>query len=48
MVTQAQRDLLAARINEVQAVVDYLTALVDFYHLEGSLLQNRGIVVSAK
>ena len=48
LVTQAQRDLLAARIAEVRAVVDYLTAVVEFYRLEGSLLENRGIVVSAK
>jgi outer membrane protein TolC len=43
MVAQAQRDLLLSRINEVEAVVDYLKALVDFYRLEGSLLARRGI-----
>ncbi|HDR14044.1 MAG TPA: TolC family protein, partial [Desulfobacteraceae bacterium] len=43
LVAQAQRDLLVSRINEVEAVVDYLKALVDFYRLEGSLLERRGI-----
>jgi len=42
-VAQAQRDLLVSRINEVQAVVNYLKALVSFYRLEGSLLVRRGI-----
>ena len=42
-VAQAQRDLLVSRINEVQAVVNYLKALIDFYRLEGSLLERRGI-----
>ncbi|MFZ7128128.1 MAG: TolC family protein [Desulfobacterales bacterium] len=42
-VAQAQRDLLVARINEVEAVVSYLKALTDFYRLEGSLLERRGI-----
>ncbi len=42
-VAQAQRDLLASRISEVQAVVNYLKALISFYRLEGSLLERRGI-----
>ena len=42
-VAQAQRDLLISRISEVQAVVNYLKALVNFYRLEGSLLERRGI-----
>jgi outer membrane protein len=42
-VAQAQRDLLESRINEVQAVVNYLKALVSFYRMEGSLLERRGI-----
>ena len=42
-VAQAQRDLLVSRIDEVQAVVNYLKALIDFYRLEGSLLERRGI-----
>jgi outer membrane protein len=47
-VSQAQRDLLAARINEVRALVNHLKAQVEFYLLEGTLLEKRGIVVSAK
>jgi len=42
-VAQAQRDLLVSRINEVQAVVNYLKALVAFYRFEGSLLVRRGV-----
>ena len=44
LVTQAQRDLLAARISEVQSIVNYLKSLTNFYRLEGSLLERRGIV----
>ncbi|MBW2593529.1 MAG: TolC family protein [Deltaproteobacteria bacterium] len=47
-VAQAQRDLLASRINEVQAVVNYLKALVSFYRLEGSLLERRGITAPGR
>ena len=43
IVAQAQRDLLSSRINEVQAVVNYLEALINFYRQEGSLLERRGI-----
>jgi outer membrane protein TolC len=43
LVAQVQRDFLASRINEVQAVVNYLKALTDFYRLEGSLLMSRAI-----
>jgi outer membrane protein len=42
-VAQAQRDLLLNRINEVSAVVNYLKALTEFYRLEGTLLERRGI-----
>ncbi len=42
-VAQAQRDLVASRISEVQAVVGYLKALVDLYRVDGSLLARRGI-----
>jgi outer membrane protein len=45
-VAQAQRDHLQSRIEEVQAVVNYLKALIDFYRLEGSLLERRGIKTS--
>jgi outer membrane protein TolC len=43
LVNIAQRDLLSSRVAEVQAVVNYLKALVDLYRLEGSLLERRGI-----
>jgi outer membrane protein len=43
LVAQAQRDLLASQISEVQAVVANLKAWVEFYRLEGSLLERRGI-----
>jgi outer membrane protein len=43
LVAQAQRDLLASQIAEIQAVANYLKALVSLYRLEGSLLQRRGI-----
>jgi outer membrane protein TolC len=43
LVAQAQRDLVASRIAEIEAVVDYLKALVELYRLEGSLLQRRGL-----
>ena len=43
LVAQAQRDLLVSRIAEVQAVANYLTALVDLYLKDGSLLERRGI-----
>jgi outer membrane protein len=43
LVSQAQRDLLSSQIAEVQAVANYLKALVELYRLEGSLLERRGI-----
>ena len=43
LVAQAQRDLLASRLDEVRAVIDYLKALTNFYRLEGTLLVHRGI-----
>ncbi len=43
LVAQAQRDLLASQIAEIQAFANYLKALVSLYGLEGSLLQRRGI-----
>jgi hypothetical protein len=32
-----------SRINEVQALANYLTALIDLYQKDGSLLERRGI-----
>ncbi|RPI62844.1 MAG: TolC family protein, partial [Planctomycetaceae bacterium] len=43
LVAQAQRDLVSAQINEVQAQVAYLKSLVDLHLLDGSLLERRGI-----
>ena len=43
LVAQAQRDLVASQIAEIQAVANYLKALVSLYRMEGSLLQRRGI-----
>jgi outer membrane protein TolC len=44
LVAQAQRDLLSSRISEIEAIVNYLTSLIDLYLLEGSLLERRGIM----
>ena len=43
MVAQAQRDLLATIIREVQVIVEYQKALVTLYLAEGSLLERRGV-----
>ena len=43
LVAQAQRDLLVSRIAEVQALANYLKALIDLYRLDGSLLERRCI-----
>mgnify|MGYP005848218673 CR=1 FL=1 len=44
LVAQAQRDLLQAQINEVDAIINHRIALVNLYLAEGSLLERRGIV----
>jgi outer membrane protein TolC len=43
LVAQAQRDLVSSQLDEIQAVVNYLKAIVELYRLEGSLLERRGI-----
>jgi outer membrane protein TolC len=43
LVGQAQRDFVASQIAEIEALTNYLKALVALYRLEGSLLQRRGI-----
>jgi outer membrane protein len=43
LVAQAQRDLLASQIAEIDAIVQYRIALVDLFLAEGSLLERRGI-----
>jgi outer membrane protein TolC len=48
LVSQAQRDALQARINEVEAIVNYFKALIEFYRLEGTLLERRGIEAPGK
>jgi outer membrane protein len=48
LVAQAQRDLLSAQIDEVQAVVNYSKAIVELYRLEGSLLERRGIAAPGR
>lgn len=44
-ITQAQRDLLASQVAEVEALVDVRKALVRLYRLEGTLLRRRGIAI---
>lgn len=41
LVAQAQRDLVASQIGEIQAITNYFKALVSLYRLEGSLLSRR-------
>jgi outer membrane protein TolC len=48
LVAQAQRDLLASRIAEVEAVVNYRIALIELYLVEGSLLERRGVRIEAQ
>ena len=43
LVAQAQRDLVASQIAEIESFANYLKALVSLYRLEGTLLQRRGI-----
>jgi len=43
LVAQAQRDLVASQIAEIQSFANYLKALVALYRLEGSLLSRRGV-----
>jgi len=43
LVAQAQRDLLASQLVEVQSIANYLKALTDLYRQEGSLLERRGV-----
>jgi outer membrane protein len=47
LVSQAQRDLLASQIAEVEAVIAYRQALVSLYLAEGSLLARRGLHIGA-
>jgi outer membrane protein TolC len=48
LVAQAQRDLLISRIAEVQALANYIKALVNLYQQDGSLLERRGIAAPGR
>lgn len=48
LVAQAQRDLLASQIDEVEALVTYRDALIRLYLAEGSLLGRRGIAIGTE
>ncbi len=48
LVARAQRDLVASRIAEVEAVINYSKAMVSFYRLEGTLLIRRGIAAPGR
>lgn len=48
MVAQAQRDLLASKIDEQQARVQARLALLELYVTEGSLLERRGITTAVR
>jgi outer membrane protein TolC len=48
LVAQAQRDLLVSRIAEVEALANYLKALIDLYRQDGSLLERRGIAAPGR
>ncbi len=43
LAAQAQTDLVASQIAEIEAVVNYLKSLVNLHRMEGSLLDRRGI-----
>lgn len=46
-VLQAQRDLTNAQNSELQALLDYRTALVEFDRLQGTTLSRAGIIIGA-
>ncbi len=48
LVAQAQRDLVESQNSEIQAVVNHIKALIEFYRLEGSLLERRGVAVPGR
>ena len=48
LVAQAQRDLLVSRIAEVEALANYIKALIYLYQQDGSLLERRGIVAPGR
>ena len=48
LVAQAQKELLISRIGEVQALANYIKALINLYQQDGSLLERRGIVAPGR
>jgi outer membrane protein TolC len=48
LVAQAQRDLLASQIAEVETLVTYREARIRLYLAEGSLLGRRGVKVGGE
>ena len=48
LVAQAQKDLLVSRIAEVEALANYIKALINLYNQDGSLLERRGIVAPGR
>ncbi len=48
LVAQAQRDLLVSRIDEVEALANYIKAVIYLYQQDGSLLERRGIVAPGR
>ena len=48
LVAQAQKDLLVSRIAEVEALANYIKALIYLYQQDGSLLERRGIVAPGR
>lgn len=45
-VAQAQRDLVASQVAEVEAITGFLIAMTELYRVEGTLLARRGISIS--
>jgi outer membrane protein TolC len=45
LVAQAERDVLAAKLNSVSSLIGVLTTRVDLYHKDGSLLARRRLVI---
>jgi outer membrane protein len=45
LVARAQRDFLVGQLAEIEAVITYLKAIIDFYQSEGTLLERSGISV---
>ena len=45
LVSQAQRDMVASQIAEVEAIIGYRKALLDLYRLEGVLLERKGVAI---